>query len=491
MLKIACLSLIICCLAPLSARAQKRSEREQSGLFGLVQSVKTEEAEIVFENGKPVEGKRELSSLETYDINGNPLISASYTDDKEILHKDTYVYDAAGRVIEQRTEHSPYSYLPDRKVLVYDDKGNVVEEDGYDLQNKLLGKRTYVYDEQGNLIEEESVKLDDSKQVYGNSLTKYKYDGNGNRIERATYQRDGSALRPYDFRLGYYREIYLYDAKGRRIATSYIGLDEKLYRTDVTTYDDRGNELESATYNADGTVHERKSYVYEFDRQGNYIKQTTLDWVTEDGKSFFRPTEVEYRAITYFKSAPKSANKPATVQPNVLQNTDAEDYAVYAAILNPYFDEAKIRLLVIKKFTEGFNTDEPEQRKELSPDNFALREVEQATIDDYVEKNRNKGYQLLDELLSLKGKHAFVMDAEMNEIFAKDCNKGWGTFYKKYPDSQGMTTLSKVGFNKERTQALVYVGTQSHCLAGAGHFIILAKQNGAWKVVRESMVWIS
>lgn len=491
MRKIACLLLLICCLAHAPVRGQKKSISEKTGFKGFVQTAKTEEAKIEFENGKPVEGKRRLSSSETYDSNGNALVNTDYSDDGDILTKDTYIYDANGRLLERRTEHSQYLYLPDKKTFTYDGKGNVIEESGYDLQNKLLGKYTYTYDAQGNLIEWETFQLDDSKPVYGNSLTRYRYDESGHRIETSTYQREGAALKPYDFRLGYYKVISLYNAKGKQIAANYIGLDEKLYRTQVIIYNDQDDEVESAEYNADGTVHSRTAYAYEYDKQGNWIKQTTSGWVTEDGKSFFRPTEVDYRTITYFKSVPQSESKTAASQPDVLQNTDAEDYAVYAAILNQYFAEEKIRLLVIKKFTEGYNTDEPEKRENLSQRNFSLKGVEQATIDDYVAKNQNQHYQLLDELLNLKGKHAFVTDAELNEIFAKDCNKGWGTFYKKYPNSQGQTTLSKVGFNQERTQALVYVGTQSHCLAGAGHFIILAKEGGAWKVIRANMVWIS
>jgi YD repeat-containing protein len=491
MKKIALVFLVTCFLAPHFAQAQKKTGQQQNGLNGLVQTIRTEEAEIEVENGQPVEGKRRLSSLETYDVNGQALVESYYDDEGEILYSETYVYDAGGHVIEQQTGHSPYLYLPDRKVFIYNAQGNVVEENGYDLQNKLLGKYTYAYDAQGNVIEWESLKLDESKPVYGNSLTRYRYDADGNRVENSTYQREGSGLKRYDFSIGYYKQIYLYDSKGRQVATNYYSLDEKLYRTSIDLFDNKDNVIESAEYNPDGTIHSRTRYDYEFDKHGNWTKQLTSEWVTEDGKSFFRPTEVDYRAITYFKSASKSVTKPAAAQPNVLQNTDAEDYSVYAAILNRYFEDEKIRLLVLKKFTEGYNTDEPRQRKNLTLQSFALKEVEPATLDDYVERNRNRHYQLLDRLFALKGQHALVTDGEMHEIFAKDCNKGWKAFYKKYPASQGTMTLSKVGYNREHTQALVYVGTQSLCLAGGGRFIILAKQNGAWQVMRENMIWIS
>jgi len=38
---------------------------------------------------------------------------------------------------------------------------------------------------------------------------------------------------------------------------------------------------------------------------------------------------------------------------------------------------------------------------------------------------------------------------------------------------------------------LVYVGTLSHWLAGAGYIVLLKKVNGAWIVDQQVMTWIS
>lgn len=52
-------------------------------------------------------------------------------------------------------------------------------------------------------------------------------------------------------------------------------------------------------------------------------------------------------------------------------------------------------------------------------------------------------------------------------------------------------TLSRVGFNSDRTRALVYVGNQSHWLTGAGFYLVLVKTKGGWSVEHEFMSWIS
>ena len=51
--------------------------------------------------------------------------------------------------------------------------------------------------------------------------------------------------------------------------------------------------------------------------------------------------------------------------------------------------------------------------------------------------------------------------------------------------------ISQVGFNETLDQALVYVGTMSHWLAGAGYYVLLNKVNGAWIVDQQVMTWIS
>ncbi len=47
---------------------------------------------------------------------------------------------------------------------------------------------------------------------------------------------------------------------------------------------------------------------------------------------------------------------------------------------------------------------------------------------------------------------------------------------KRYPNSQGTMTLSRVGFNRNIKQALVYVGNQEGFLAGAGYYVLLVKK---------------
>jgi hypothetical protein len=59
----------------------------------------------------------------------------------------------------------------------------------------------------------------------------------------------------------------------------------------------------------------------------------------------------------------------------------------------------------------------------------------------------------------------------------------WEGFYKRYPDSGGYITLSGVGFNQDKTRAIVYSGTACGLLCGRWSWHLLEKIEGRWKEV--------
>jgi hypothetical protein len=51
--------------------------------------------------------------------------------------------------------------------------------------------------------------------------------------------------------------------------------------------------------------------------------------------------------------------------------------------------------------------------------------------------------------------------------------------------------LSRIGFNSEMNQALVYVGNYREITNGAGYLVFLIKQNDQWNISNEIIIWIS
>lgn len=101
--------------------------REQDGLSGPVNRVRTEVAKLSSKAGKLTEGPRELMESTTYDQQGNRVESDYY-----------FVSSSSSQV--------------GREDYAYDERGNIAELTLRDNQNSILGREayTYEYDAQGN-----------------------------------------------------------------------------------------------------------------------------------------------------------------------------------------------------------------------------------------------------------------------------------------------------------------------------------------------------
>jgi hypothetical protein len=69
--------------------------------------------------------------------------------------------------------------------------------------------------------------------------------------------------------------------------------------------------------------------------------------------------------------------------------------------------------------------------------------------------------------------------------------KAWRKFMLKHPNTPGIIIVSRIGYNRERDQAVVYSGMSCGELCGQGEFTWIVKHNGVWEVESSNVVWIS
>jgi hypothetical protein len=85
--------------------------------------------------------------------------------------------------------------------------------------------------------------------------------------------------------------------------------------------------------------------------------------------------------------------------------------------------------------------------------------------------------------------YELVDKTEIDAIFKKG---GWWTdYYKKYPDSQGFLSLSRVGFSTDGKQAVFYSRNGCGGKCGTGTYVVMEKVDSSWKVVKEILIWVS
>jgi len=170
----------------------------------------------------------------------------------------------------------------------------------------------------------------------------------------------------------------------------------------------------------------------------------------------------------------------------------AAEYAVYSALLNEIKispnDGKEVRLLVINDQTEGpIKSCFPE---EIAKWNGRIKADElKPLFANLIEKNR--GSKSLYRKFSVSNKYVLLNVENFSSIFKEKDFEGWDDFYKKYPASSGYITFSRVGFNSDGTKAVIYRETVCGSLCGYGGYILLSKDNGAWKEIDGCGCWMS
>ena len=118
-----------------------------------------------------------------------------------------------------------------------------------------------------------------------------------------------------------------------------------------------------------------------------------------------------------------------------------------------------------------------------------LPSLQAETIHDFALKNQRA--HAVERRFDLPVAYAILTDAQLDSLFKSADGEGWNRFYRLYPKADGLFTLSRVGFNTQKDQALIHVGNQSHWLSGAGFYILLRKVGGKWEIAHEVPTWVS
>ncbi len=176
---------------------------------------------------------------------------------------------------------------------------------------------------------------------------------------------------------------------------------------------------------------------------------------------------------------------PTPVPTPAADQVDAEEQAVYAFLLPKMYKNHGYVIMALTT-TGPTGVDNTSQTLDYVLKN--LHDVASETVASF--RARNDTSQPLRKDMDLGSPYTLLTQAARNQIFSQN-QSGWDIFYNRYPQAPGITTLSRVGFNAALDQALVYIGTQSNWLAGAGYYVLLKKGSSGWNIDQQVMTWIS
>jgi hypothetical protein len=90
---------------------------------------------------------------------------------------------------------------------------------------------------------------------------------------------------------------------------------------------------------------------------------------------------------------------------------------------------------------------------------------------------KNSSESTIDEIGTLSIKHVVLTEEKKKAMFE---SKGWEIFEQIYPKSPGIIELSRPGFSKDGTVAVIYMGQFGNMNVGAGQLSVFVKKNGEW-----------
>jgi hypothetical protein len=185
---------------------------------------------------------------------------------------------------------------------------------------------------------------------------------------------------------------------------------------------------------------------------------------------------------------------------------DREEAAVYAAYVDAHFttvadSPVPLKRHVVRDRTSGFQSVDSWRHKisklSVAPATDTIDDFLARNDGDYPKASLNEqtrktiGRYPLNSHIKFRLPHVLISDETIEKIFFKEGGGGWVEFARRYPKNHGFLSFSRVGFSKDRKQALFYLGNEYTGGAGEGYLVLLQNRNGIWKEVTRSSCWIS
>jgi len=154
-----------------------------------------------------------------------------------------------------------------------------------------------------------------------------------------------------------------------------------------------------------------------------------------------------------------------------------DERRVYAAWLGPL--EAGRETVVLKETTSApprFCYPTEDSFRNWTWNGRAIR-VHRSTLADFKWANRTRVAVQIDSAVP----HEYICAEEARRLLGGEDR--WKEFHQKHPHSHGFYTLSRVGFSRDGTEALLYVDEFDGPIDDGPRFLLFWKFDGHWELV--------
>lgn len=180
-------------------------------------------------------------------------------------------------------------------------------------------------------------------------------------------------------------------------------------------------------------------------------------------------------------------NEPKQFSLDQPSGIDAEDYAVYTAVIS---SKGSGTFLLKQKTVFGMSFMEPDNSYVLNSLSEGNPGFEPEMVTTLIDNNVNPLF--LDYSFPISSIQVIlVSEAELNYIFNTDSDNDWMQFYNTFPNANGFNQFSAVAYNADKTKALLETGNVCGSLCGLGTLFYLEKENGLWVIKKMVETWIT
>lgn len=104
---------------------------------------------------------------------------------------------------------------------------------------------------------------------------------------------------------------------------------------------------------------------------------------------------------------------------------------------------------------------------------------------------KEKVSKLIKNSFNVKHGHELLDKNDFDALVKPESISGWNEYYKKYPNSSGYISLSRVGFNADTTKAIVFRVIRCGKRCASADYFLFEKTNGQWKQINSINCWVS
>ena len=184
-----------------------------------------------------------------------------------------------------------------------------------------------------------------------------------------------------------------------------------------------------------------------------------------------------------------SALAQTAIAPATLEVSTTDDYAIYSVALTDLYGKPKIeRIVLIDQTSTGFPPGMAATTQFGGKAQPLLKDFPKVAKDDF--EARNKTHAKIEADKVKTSFEIVLLDADAARKLVEGGDT-WKGFREKYPNSPGITLISRPGIDADKSHALLYVGNSCDMLCGGGTLIFLSKENGEWKVANKVTIWVS